>query len=69
MLGDGDNVGARDLEHLDTMLDGGIEVDVVGADTGSYAKLEVLCLLDQVGSEISGVEGGGDDDVSLERQV
>lgn len=44
MLGDGHDVRARDLEHLDTPLDGRIEVDVVRADTSSDADLEVLRL-------------------------
>ena len=44
VLSDRDDVGARDLEDLDTALDGSVEVDVVRADTGSDAGLEVLGL-------------------------
>ena len=42
MLRDGDDVGAGDLEYLDALLDTGIEVDVVGTDTGGDAELEVI---------------------------
>ena len=44
MLGNGDDVGAGDLEDLDTVLDGRVEVDVVRADTGSDTDLQVLRL-------------------------
>ena len=88
VLGDRDDVRARDLEDLDTLLNGSIEIDVVGTDTSGDAKLQVLSLRESAASgtrscfggkvaysvkeltgEVSGVEGGGDDDVSLERQV
>ena len=81
-------VGAGDFEDFDTLLDGSIEIDVVGTDTSGDAKLQVLGLREGAASgtrscfggkvaysvkeltgEVSGVEGGGDDDVSLERQV
>ena len=44
VLCDGDDVGASDLEHLNALLDTGIEVDVVGADTSGDTELEVLRL-------------------------
>lgn len=44
MLSDGHDVRARHLEHLNTMLDGGIEVDVVGTDSRGDTDLEVLGL-------------------------
>ena len=47
MLGDRDDVGAGDLEHLDALLRRGVEVDVVGADAGSDAQLKVLGLADR----------------------
>ena len=65
VLGDRDNVGARDLEDLDTVLDGRVEVDVVGADTSGDAKLEVLGLLHDLSGQVTGVEGSGDQDLSL----
>ena len=65
MLGDGDDVGARDFKDFDTMLDRGVQVDVVGADTGSDTNLEVLGLLDEVGGQVPGVEGSGDENFGL----
>ena len=47
VLRDRDDVRAGDFEDLDTLLDGGVEVDVVGADTGGDADLEVLSLKDR----------------------
>ena len=44
VLRDGDDVRAGDLEHLDAAGSGGVEVDVVRADTGGDAGLEVLGL-------------------------
>ena len=60
MLGDGHDVRARDLEHLDTPLDGRIEVDVVRADASSDGDLELLGLGQALGGEITGVEAVGD---------
>lgn len=45
MLGDRGHVGAGDLKDLDLALDGGVEVDVVRADTSGDTDLEVLCLI------------------------
>jgi hypothetical protein len=44
VLRDGDDVRARHLHHLDVPLHRRIEVDVVRADTGSDAHLQVLRL-------------------------
>ena len=44
MLGDRDDVRARDLEDLDAVLDGSVEVDVVRTNTRGDADLEVLGL-------------------------
>lgn len=68
VLCDGHDVRAGHLEHLDPVLDRGVEVDVVGPDARGDAELEVLGLLDQVACEVAGVEGGGDEDLCLWRQ-
>ena len=44
MLGDRDHVRAGYFQDLDTLLDSRVEVDVVGANTGSHTELEVLRL-------------------------
>ena len=44
VLRDGDDVRAGHLEDLDALLDSGVEVDVVGADTGGDTDLQVLRL-------------------------
>ena len=45
VLGDGHDIRARNLEHLDALLDGRVEVDVVRANTSGDANLEVLRLI------------------------
>lgn len=65
VLGDRDDVRAGDLEDLNFALDGGVEVDVVGADTGGDADLQVLGLVDDVLGDICGVEGGRNEDLGL----
>lgn len=65
VLGDRDNVRPRDLENLDTVLDGSVEVDVVRADTSGDTDLEVLGLLHELGGQVTGVEGSGDQDLGL----
>lgn len=74
VLGDGGNVGSGDLEDLDLAVDGGFQVNMVGADTSGDADLEVLGPLEEVGGEVSGMEGGsnqhlGIDDVLLEEAL
>lgn len=44
VLSNGDDIRAGDFQHLDALLDGSVEVDVVRADTGRDAKLQVLGL-------------------------
>ena len=58
VLGDGDDVGAGDLGHGDATvgLVGGIEVDVVGADTGGDGELELLGFGETFGVEVARVE-------------
>lgn len=58
VLGDGDDVGASDLGDGDATvgLVGGVEVDVVGADTGGDGDLEVLGFCEAFGGEVTGVE-------------
>lgn len=61
VLSDGDNVGAGDLSDGDTAvgLVGGIEVDVVRADTSSDGELQVLGLSETLCCEVTGVETVG----------
>lgn len=65
MLSDGHNVRAADFDDVDLVLDGSVEVDVVGPDTGGNSQLEFGCLFDELGGEVAGVEGGGDEDVGV----
>lgn len=44
VLSNGDDIRARDFQHLDALLDGSVEVDVVRADTSRDAELQVLGL-------------------------
>ena len=46
VLGDRDDVGASDLEHLDALLRRGVEVNMVGPHTSSDTNPEVLRLND-----------------------
>ena len=66
VLGDRDDVGARDLGDGDLALVGRVEVDVVRADTGGDAELEVLRLGDDLLGQVAGVEGRGDDDLGVD---
>lgn len=61
VLSDRDDVGARDLSDGQTAvgLVGGIEVDVVGTDTGSHAELEVLGLGQTLLGQVARVEARG----------
>lgn len=58
VLGDGDDVAASDLGNGDTAIGGvgGVEVDVVRADTSSDGNLEVLGLGETLSSEVARVE-------------
>ena len=79
MLGDGDDIGSSDLGDEDLVLVGGVQVNVVGSwrlasqlgwgaitDSGSDAGLQLLCLLDTLTVDVSGMEGGGDDDLGID---
>jgi hypothetical protein len=63
MLGDTDDVATTDFGNGDVLGVGRVEINVIGADAGRHAELQVLGLLDQVGGEVAGVEGGRDEDV------
>jgi hypothetical protein len=58
VLGDGDNVGASDLSDGDSAvgLVGGVQVDVVGANTSGNGQLEVLGLGQALSGEVARVE-------------
>ena len=43
--------------------------DLLGSDTGSDCELELLCLLKEISSEVSRVEGSGDQNLGLSRQL
>ena len=65
MLRDGHDVRAANLSNSDLVLVGRVQVDMVRADTGGDAKLELGCLFDELGGEVTEVEGSGDDNVGL----
>lgn len=58
MLSNGDNIGASHLGDGDTAVGfvGGIEVDVVRANTSSDGELELLRLLETLLGEVAWVE-------------
>jgi len=58
VLGDRDDVGAGDFGDGDTAVGfvGGVEVDVVGSNTGSDGDLELLGFGEALGGEVAGVE-------------
>ena len=58
VLGDGNDVGARDLGDGDAAIGlvGGVEVDVVRANAGRHGDLEVLRLREALCGEVAGVE-------------
>jgi hypothetical protein len=80
MLGNGHNVGARNFQNLDFVVNGSVQVDVVRANSSSDAEFEVLglskinsCikaalsahLLDEFLCEIPRMERGSDQDLGL----
>ena len=69
VLSDGDDVGASDFGNGDTTVGsvGGVEVNVVGTNTGSDGELEVLGLGQALCGEVTGVEGSGDDDFGIDQ--
>jgi len=68
VLSDGDNVGAGDLGNGDTAVGGvgGVQVNMIGTNTGSDGELEVLGLGETLSGEITRVEGSSDDDFSVD---
>jgi hypothetical protein len=58
VLSDGDDVGAGDLGNGDTAIGGvgSVQVNVIGTNTGSDGKLELLGLSQTLSSEVTGVE-------------
>lgn len=67
VLGHGGDIAAGDLGDGDTTVGGvgGVEVDVVRTNTSSDGQLEVLGLGQTLSSQVSGVEGSGDDDLGV----
>lgn len=65
VLGDRGDVGAGDFVDRDVLLVGNVEIDVVRTDTCGDAALEVLGLLEDLGGQVGGVEGGSDDNLSI----
>ena len=49
VLGDADRVAVGDLRNRDALLDGGLQVGVVGADAGGDGELQLLRLGDPFG--------------------
>jgi hypothetical protein len=68
VLSDRNDVGASDLGDSDTTVSGigGVQVNVVRANTGSDGKLELLGLGQTLSGQVTGVEGSGDDDFSVD---
>lgn len=58
VLSDGDDVRASDLSNGDTAVGGvgGVQVNVIGTNTGSDGELELLGLGETLSSEVTGVE-------------
>jgi hypothetical protein len=58
VLGDGDDVGARNLSDCDASIGlvGSVEIDVVGSDTSGHGEFEVLRLCEALSSQVAGVE-------------
>jgi hypothetical protein len=50
---------------LNALVNSGVEVDVVRADTGGDTHLQVLRFCDQVASQVARVEGCCDENLSL----
>lgn len=61
VFGDGDDIAAGDFGDSDTSvgLVGGVEINVVGANTGSDGDLELLCFGETLGSQVARVETRG----------
>ncbi len=61
VLSDGDDVGAGDFCNGDAAIGRirSVEVDVIGTNTSSDGKLELLGLCETLGGQVSGVETVG----------
>src|SRR5690606_26367309 len=64
-LGDADAVAVGDLGDGDAVPDGGLQVDVVGADAGGQRELQPGRAGDPLGGEVGGPERLGDDHVGV----
>ena len=83
VFSNGNYIGSGNLGDSDVVLVGSIQIDVaccqlgislqkgnlLGSDTGSDCELELLCLLKEISSEVSWVEGSGDQNLGLSRQL
>lgn len=58
MLGDGDDVGTRDLGNSNATVGsvGSVQVNMVGADASGDGELQVLRLSETLGSQVARVE-------------
>lgn len=58
MLGDGDDIGTRDLGNSNATVGGvgSVQVNMVGADTSGDGKLQVLRLSETLGGQVARVE-------------
>ncbi|KAL2290575.1 hypothetical protein FJTKL_15622 [Diaporthe vaccinii] len=61
MLGNGDDVGARDLGNSNATVGGvgSVQVNMVGADTSGDSELQVLRLSETLGGQVARVEAVG----------
>jgi hypothetical protein len=60
VLGDGDDVGSGNLCDCDTSIGlvGRIEINVIGSNTSCNGNLQVLCLCESLGGEVTWMESG-----------
>ena len=66
VLSNGDDIGTGNLQDLNAVVDGSVEVDVVGTDTGGDTELQVLGLLHEVAGQVARVERSGDENLSID---
>lgn len=68
VLGHGGDIAAGDFGNGDTAVGGvgSVEVDVIRSNTGRHGQLEVLGLGQTLCGQVTGVEGSGDDDLSVD---
>lgn len=65
VLGHGNDVATGYFAYTDLSFVTGVQVDVVGSDTGSDTELEVLGSGDELPSQVAGMERGTDVDVGI----